>query len=128
MIDPAVREWSADFRPIDVGTRFTIRGRLGILPIRGTSQVATWDPPRLSEFRSVAPTWPVRMTARHRFEDRTDGGTEYTWSISFEEASFLARPVVAILSQLFSRAFAAQAEALESYLNQRGTDDPEPPL
>ncbi|HSH10305.1 MAG TPA: hypothetical protein VLA10_00850, partial [Ilumatobacter sp.] len=60
--------------------------------------------------------------------DRSDGGTEYTWSISFEEATVLARPFVAILSRLFSRAFVAQAEALESYLTQRRADDPEPPL
>ena len=55
LIDPAVREWSADSRPVGVDTKFTIRGHLGIIPIRGTSQVAVWDPPRLSEFRSVAP-------------------------------------------------------------------------
>jgi hypothetical protein len=128
LIDPAVREWSASSRPIGVGTQFTIRGHLGIIPIRGTSQVAVWDPPRLSEFRSVAPAWPIHMTARHRFEDRFDGGTVYTWSISFEEATVLARPFVAILSRLFSRAFGAQAEALESYLTQRPADDPEPPL
>lgn len=128
LIDPAVREWSADSRPIGVGTRFTIRGRLGFVPFRGASQVVVWDPPTLSEFRSVSPTWPVRMTARHRFEERPDGGTSYTWSISFEEASFVARPFVAILCRLFRRAFAAQAEALESYLDQRGADDPAPPL
>ncbi|HSP27694.1 MAG TPA: SRPBCC family protein [Ilumatobacteraceae bacterium] len=128
LIDPAVHEWSADSRPIGVGTRFTIRGRLGIVPIRATSQVVVWDPPRLSEFRSVTPAWPVRMTARHRFEERSDGGTEYTWSISFEEVSFVARPIIAILSRLFRRAFAAQSEALESFLSQRGADDPAPAL
>lgn len=128
LIDPAVSEWSADSRPIVVGTRFTIRGRLGIVPIRGTSEVVVWDPPRLSEYRSVAPVWPARMTARHRFEERPDGGTEYTWSISFEEVSLVARPLVAIFSRLFRRAFAAQAEALESYLKQRVADDPAPPL
>jgi hypothetical protein len=68
------------------------------------------------------------MTARHRFEERADGGTEYRWSISFEEASYVARPIIAILSRLFRRAFAAQAEALSSYLNQRDADDPMPPL
>jgi hypothetical protein len=68
------------------------------------------------------------MTARHRFEERSDGGTEYTWSISFEEASFVARPIIAILSRLLRRACAAQAEALESYLNQRAADDPTPAL
>jgi hypothetical protein len=72
LIDPAVREWSADTRPIGIGTCFTIRGRLGIVPIRGKS--------------------------------------------------------VAILSRLFRRAFAAQAGALGSYLNQRAADSPAPPL
>ena len=127
LIDPAVREWSADSRPIVVGTRFTIRGRLGIVPIRGTSQVVVWDPPTRSEFRSVAPTWPLRMTARHRFEQRSDGGTEYTWSITFEEASIVARPLIAVLRRLFCRALATQAEALDSYLSQRAAD-PAPPL
>lgn len=128
LIDPAVREWSADTRPIGVGTRFTIRGRLGIVPIRGASQVVIWDPPTRSEFRSVTPTWPFRTTASHRFEARAGGGTEYTWSISFAEASIVARPIVAILTRLFRRAFAAQSDALEHYLNQRAVDDPAPPL
>jgi hypothetical protein len=91
------------------------------------SEVVVWDPPTLSEFRSVAPTWPFRMRARHRFAERTDGGTDYTWSITFEEASILARPFVAMGSWLFRRAFAAQAEALERYLNERTPEDP-PPL
>lgn len=128
LIDPAVREWSADTRPIGIGTRFRIRGRLGIVPIRGMSQVVVWDPPTRSEFRSVTPTWPLRMTARHQFEERSDGGTDYTWSISFEEVSVLARPIVAILSRLFRRAFAAQAEALETYLHQRPAAEPLPRL
>ncbi len=128
LIDPAVREWSADSRPIGVGTHFRVRGRLGIVPVRATSQVVVWDPPRRSEFRSVSPAWPVRMMARHRFEERSDGGTDYTWSISFEEASFVARPIIAILRRLFRRAFAAQSEALASYLDRRGADDPAPAL
>ena len=70
LIDPAVRVWQADVRPIDLGTRFTIRGRLGVVPIRGTSEVTIWDPPQLAEFRSIAPTWPFRMTARHRVTGR----------------------------------------------------------
>ena len=37
LIDPGVREWRPDTEPIGVGTRFSIRGRLGALPIRGTS-------------------------------------------------------------------------------------------
>ncbi len=128
LIDPACREWRADVRPIDIGTHFTIRGRLGLIPIRGTSEVTTWDPPRLAEFRSVAPTWPFRMTARHQFEPGTEGGTDYTWSISFHEVNVLARPLIAILVHLFERALAAQAVTLARYLDQRSVDEPTPPL
>jgi len=128
LIDPAVREWRADVRPIDIGTRFAIRGRLGAVPIRATSEVTTWDPPRLAEFRSIAPTWPFRITARHQFEPGTEGGTDYTWSISFQEVNVLARPLIAILVRLFERALAAQADALVRYLDQRSVDEPSPPL
>ena len=95
LIDPAVREWRADTRPIGMGTRFSIRGRLGRLPIRGTSEVIAWDPPTFAEFRSVAPTWPFCMTARHRFDEHSGGGTDYTWTISFHERSIVARPLIA---------------------------------
>jgi hypothetical protein len=64
LIDPAVRSWTASERPIAAGTRFAIRGRLGRVPIRGTSEVAIWDPPRLAGFRSVSPSWPMRMVIR----------------------------------------------------------------
>jgi len=127
LIDPAVRQWRADHRPIGVGTRFSIRGRLGVVPIRGTSEVVSWDPPTLAEFRSVAPAWPMHMTAQHRFAERHGGGTDYTWSISFHEVSPVARPVVAITARLFERAFAAQAEKLSRYLADRSEDEP-PPL
>ena len=127
-IDPAVREWSADRRPIGVGTRFTIRGRLGRLPIRGTSEVVTWSPPSLAEFRSVAPTWPARMTAHHRFEEGADGGTDYTWAIAFHEVSVVARPLIAFVARRFERALDAQAVALTTYLASRPEQDPLPPL
>ena len=128
LIDPAVREWKADSRPIGVGTHFAIRGRLGAVPIRGKSEVVAWDPPTSAEFRSVAPTWPFRMTARHRFDPRADGGTDYTWTISFHEMSIIARPLVAIAARLFARALSAQAEALASYLHDRSDDEPLPRL
>jgi Polyketide cyclase / dehydrase and lipid transport len=128
MIDPAVREWSADSRPIGVGRRFAIRGRLGPVPIRGTSEVVTWDPPTLAEYRSVAPTWPFRMTAQHRFDAHPDGGTDYTWSISFHEVNVIAHPLIALAARLFEDALAAQAEALAIYLRSRSADDPPPRL
>ena len=48
VIDPAVRMWKPDSDPIGVGARFTIRGQLGIIPIRGTSETTTWNPPHLA--------------------------------------------------------------------------------
>ena len=127
LIDPAVREWRADSRPIGVGTRFSIRGRLGWVPIRATSEVVLWEPPTVGEFRSVAPTWPFRMTARHRFDD-ADGGTLYTWSISFHEENVVARPLIAIASRLFRRALSAQAAMLTKYLDQRSDSELLPEL
>src|SRR6188474_1831951 len=83
IIDPAVREWRPDRQPIGVGTRFSIRARLGVLPIRGTSEVVRWEPPELAIFRSVKGAGPMDMTATHAFEP-TDDGTRYTWRIDFE--------------------------------------------
>ncbi len=128
LIDPAVREWRADSRPIGVGTRFSIRGRLGWVPIRATSEVVGWEPPTVGEFRSVAPTWPFRMTARHRFEEVADGGTEYTWSISFHEVNVVARPLIDVASRMFRRALAAQADMLIAHLADRSDSEPLPRL
>ena len=128
LIDPAVRKWQADSRPIGVGTRFSIRGRLGRVPIRATSEVVVWEPPTVGEFRSVAPTWPFRMTARHRFEEVADGGTEYTWSISFHEVNVVARPLINIASQMFRRALAAQGDMLTAHLADRSDSEPLPRL
>ena len=128
LIDPAVREWSPDSRPIGVGTRFLIRGRLGLVPIRGRSEVVTWGPPAFAEFRSVTPTWPFRVTAQHRFERRDDGRTDYTWSMSFHEVNVIARPLIALAARRFEQALSAQADALTEYLRHRPDDDPTPPL
>lgn len=128
LIDPAVREWRADSRPIGVGTRFTIRGRVGWVPIRATSEVVVWEPPTVGEFRSIAPTWPFRMTARHQFRAVSNGGTEYTWSISFHEVNVVARPLIALAAQLFRRAMAAQAEMLARHLDERSDSERLPRL
>jgi len=127
LIDPAVRTWEPDARPIGIGTRFTIRGRLGLIPIFATSEVVAWTPPLLAEFRSVRPDWPFRMTASHRFADR-DGETDYTWAITFHELNVIARPLIAIAARLFRRAFAAQAGALTRYLVQLPAEAPPPAL
>lgn len=128
LIDPAVREWRPDTRPIGVGTRFAIRGRVGPIPIRGTSELVTWDPPTFAEFRSVAPTWPFRMTARHRFEAGDNGGTDYTWSVSFHEVNVIARPLIALASRLFDDALSNQAKALSLYLDRLAEHEPPPRL
>lgn len=128
LIDPAVREWQANSRPIGVGTRFTIRGRLGLVPIRGTSEVVSWHPPAIGEFRSITPTWPFRMTARHRFEEIASGGTNYSWSISFHELNVVARPLIAIAARLLRRAVAAQADMLTAHLGARSDSEPLPRL
>ncbi len=115
-IDPAVRLWQPDTDPIGVGTRFAIRGKLGIIPIRGTSEAITWDPPHLAVYRSVSPTWPFRMTAEHRFEPDGDNHTMYTWAITFHEVNVIGRPLIALAAKLFPRSLANQAEALTAYL------------
>ena len=117
LIDPAVREWTPDREPVGVGTRFRIRGRLGVIPIRGTSEVDTWEPPHRSRFRSVAPDWPFRMTATHEFEAVGERSTSYRWSITFEEVSRVGRPFVALSARLFRTAMSRQASALSDYLS-----------
>lgn len=116
VIDPAVRMWKPDSDPIGVGTRFTIRGQLGIIPIRGVSETTTWDPPHLATYRSVSPTWPFLMTAEHRFDPEGTDRTRYTWTITFHEANAVARPLIALAARLFRRATANQADALTAYL------------
>ncbi len=111
IIDPAVREWRPDRDPVDIGTRFTIRGRLGILPIRGVSEVTHWEPMRTATFVSVKGSGPMKMIATHSFEP--DGnGTRYTWRIEFSGPW----PAVALGAKLFGRAVAAQQRTLASYL------------
>ena len=125
VIDPAVRMWKPDSDPIGVGTRFTIRGQLGIIPIRGTSETTTWNPPHLATYRSVSPTWPFRITAEHRFDPEGTNRTRYTWTITFHEANVVARPLIALAARLFRRATANQANALTAYLSgnvQEGED------
>jgi hypothetical protein len=92
------------------------------------SEVIRWEPPALAAFRSVSPAWPMRMIATHRFTAHGDGVTEYTWSITFHELNVVARPLVAITTRLFERAFAAQAQKLAGYLADRHEDEPLPPL
>lgn len=128
LIDPAVREWRADSRPIDVGTRFNIRGHLGWVPIRATSEVILWEPPTIGEFRSITPRWPFQMTARHRFEEAATDRTDYTWSISFHEVNVVARPLIALAARLFRRAISAQAEMLTKHLDERSESEPLPDL
>jgi hypothetical protein len=117
VIDPGVRSWTPDSTPIDVGTRFTVRARLGIIPIRGTTEAIRWDRPALAVYRSIRPSWPFSMTAEHRFEPH-DGATRYSWRIDFHVLHPIARPVVWLTARLFRRAMARQAEALTAYVGR----------
>lgn len=121
LIDPACRVWRPDTDPVAVGTHFTIRGRLGIVPIRGVSEVVRWEPPDLASYRSVRPVWPFRMEAEHRFGvvDADPEQTRYTWTVRFYEVNRIARPLIAIAVRLLTRAMSAQADALSSYLSGR---------
>jgi Polyketide cyclase / dehydrase and lipid transport len=122
LIDPGVRLWQPDTNPIAVGTRFTIRGKLGILPIRGVSETVTWDPPYRVVYHSVKPTWPLRMEAEHRFEPDGNRHAVYTWSITFIERNPIARPIIAVALRLFRTAMTNQASALSAYLAEPGSN------
>jgi hypothetical protein len=111
-IDPAIREWRPDREPIGVGTRFTIRGRLGILPIRGVSETVRWEPPHVGAFVSVAGSRPLQVTATHTFES-AEAGTRYTWSMDFAGPL----PLVALAERLFARAIERQQQTLCTYLD-----------
>jgi len=113
VIDPAVREWRPDREPVGVGTRFTIRGRLGVLPIRGISEVVRWEPHEIAIFRSVKGSGPMDMTATHAFEPAGDD-TRYTWRIDFDGPA----PLVAIAARLFRPALERQQRALDDYLRE----------
>lgn len=113
LIDPAVREWRPDRQPVDVGTRFTIRAKLGLLPIRGTSEVTRWEPPRAATFVSVKGSGPMRMTATHTFAPVANG-THYTWCIEFSGPW----PAVTVGAKLFGSAIETQQRTLAAYLTQ----------
>jgi carbon monoxide dehydrogenase subunit G len=114
IIDPGVREWRPDREPIDVGTRFTIRARLGIIPIRGMSEVTRWEPKHIATFHSVKGAGPMKMTATHTFEPDGDG-TRYTWAIEFAGPW----PAAAVGAKLFGRAIEAQQRTLAAYLTEQ---------
>ncbi|MFI0527908.1 MAG: SRPBCC family protein [Ilumatobacteraceae bacterium] len=119
IIDPSVTSWTPDRLPIAVGTRFAIRGHLGSLPIRGTSEVTTWSPPTdpgtagLAVYRSISPKL-ARITAIHSFEPEGEG-TQYTWRLEFER-SVLPSVLIRWLAGRFERAIAAQHSALRAHL------------
>jgi uncharacterized protein YndB with AHSA1/START domain len=114
-IDPSVRMWAADRRPIGSGTRFTIRGRLGWVPIKGQSEVVAWDPPTRAEFAAISPRWPLRLTATHHFEPDGAHATSYTWRVIIEPVGVLAAPLAKMTGRLFAGAMARQAAALAAF-------------
>jgi hypothetical protein len=116
-IDPAVRQWQPDVRPIAVGTRFTIRGWFQWLPIRGTSRVTTWDPPRVGVFESVKPSRPLRVVAMHAFEP--DGaGTRYTWKSTLIHRGPVGRAAARLIARLLDRTIAEQQRTLAQWLDE----------
>ena len=114
LIDPGVRTWQPDTEPPGVGTRYAIRGRLGGVPFRATSEVVTWELNRRAVFRSVKPAWPLRMVATHTFEP-VGANTRYTWRIDVSGPP----PASRLVASLFRRSMAAQASALVAYLSPR---------
>ena len=116
-IDPAVREWTPDRRPIGLATHFTIRGRFQWLPIRATSAVTTWEPPHRATFEAIRPTWPVRLVASHTFEpDPT--GTRYTWSTEIVRRGPVGRLAARLVAPLLERTFADQHRTLAAWLDE----------
>lgn len=116
LIDPAVRRWDPDRRPIGVGTRFTIRGRFQWLPIRATSRVIVWEPPTRAVFEAERPTWPLRLRATHTF-DEIGNETSYTWSITVHHRDAIGRLLVRVLGPLLERTLADQARTLTTWLD-----------
>lgn len=116
LIDPGVRTWQPDADPPGVGTRFAIRGRLGGVPFRATSEVITWELNRRAVFRNVRPSWPLRMLATHSF-DPVGAETRYTWRIDVSGPPPLSR----LIASVFRRSMAAQASALTAYLASSST-------
>ena len=116
LIDPAVKTWQPDRRPIGMGTEFTIRGRFQWLPIRGRSRVTVWDRPVRAVFESLGPTWPMRLIAVHSCEAHDGAGTRYTWSITIEHGA-LGRLIARRLATLVDRSMDDQARALTAWLD-----------
>jgi uncharacterized protein YndB with AHSA1/START domain len=113
IIDPGVSMWQPDTEPPGVGTRFAIRGRLGGVPFRATSEVVTWDPNRRAVFRNVKPSWPLRLVATHTLKP-VGSTTRYTWRIDVSGPP----PASRVIACLFRRSMAAQASALAAYLER----------
>ena len=121
LIDPAVREWAPDRRPIGVGTRFTIRGKFQWLPIRATSAVIEWEPPSSATFEAVRPVWPTRLEAAHRFEP-SEGGTSYTWTSTIHHRGPIGRLAARLVARLLDRTIADQHRTLAAWLEQNPGD------
>ena len=118
LVDPSVRSWVPHSEPVGVGTRFSIRGRMGRLPFRATSEVTAWDPPGHAAFRAVRPAWPLTIAADHRCDGGDgEGPTTYTWTITLTGPG----PAVALAARLFRGVQARQAAALGAH-GWRGTN------
>jgi hypothetical protein len=112
LIDPSVREWRPDREPVDVDTRFTIRGRLGPIPFRATTEVTCWEPAVRAVFETVRPARLVRMVAIHELAAAA-GGTDYRWTIEITGPA----PLAAGSARLWRSGMERQARALSAYLS-----------
>ena len=116
LIDPAVRTWEPDRRPIGVGTEFRIRGRFQWLPVRGRSRVTVWDRPAQAVFESLGPTWPLRLIAMHSCEAHDGTTTRYTWSITVEHGA-VGRLIARRFAGLVDKSMDDQSRALATWLD-----------
>jgi hypothetical protein len=114
LIDPSVREWRADRDPVDVGTRFRIRGRLGPVPFRATTEVTCWEPAARAVFETVRPARPMRMVATHELA-AAGVDTDYRWTIEITGPA----PLAAASARLWRSGMEKQAVALRAYLEER---------
>ena len=83
IIDPAVIEYLPDEVPIRQGVRIKIRMRAFGVPAKLESVVTEWEPGERMVMVGVRPSHPIKVTATHLFNARTEGCL-YTWAMSFE--------------------------------------------
>ncbi len=102
LIDPAVISYTPKGGVMGEGVRNYLRFRMMGIPMTAVSETTGWDPPRRMEFVSVETKMPVVATAEHLLE-ACEGGTRYTWSMTFRPSSALGKLVAPISCHVFRR-------------------------